>query len=57
MSARLDADASEALALLRKAVCSARFEAEVSAPLRDLKIEDFSARLEDAVKKADRILM
>jgi len=57
LSARLEADASEALALLRKAVCSARFEAEVRAPLRDLKIEDFSARLEDAVKKADRILM
>jgi len=57
LSARLEADASEALALLRKAVCSARFEAEVSAPLRDLKIEDFSARLEEPVKKADRILM
>jgi len=57
LSARLEADASEALALLRKAVCSARFEAEVSVSLRDLKIEDFSARLEDAVKKADRILM
>ena len=41
LSARLEADTSEALALLRKAVCSARFEAEVRAPLRDLKIEDF----------------
>jgi hypothetical protein len=56
LSAGLEADASEALALLRKAVCSAIFLAEVSAPLRDLKIEDFSARLEDPVKKAERIL-
>jgi len=57
LSARLEAEASDALALLRKAMCSARFEAEVSAPLKDLKIEDFSARLEDPVRKADRILM
>jgi hypothetical protein len=56
LSARLEADTSDALALLRRAVCFARFEAEVSASLRDLKIEDFSARLDDAVKKADRIL-
>jgi hypothetical protein len=56
LSARLETDASEALTLLRRAVCSARFEAEVSASLRDLKIEDFSAGLDDAVKKADRIL-